>query len=125
MQVDGMTPQMNQLLVQMRALRDSAQNGLQPAAKMELDQARASDPVRLAQSAPAPSFSAVLNGAVAQVNDLQQTSSRTTNGFVLGQHKDLVKVMVDSQKASLGFQGLLQARNRMVSAYQDIMNMPI
>ena len=37
----------------------------------------------------------------------------------------LVKAMIASQKASVAFDAAVQVRNRVVSAYQDIMNMPI
>jgi len=37
----------------------------------------------------------------------------------------LQDVMVNLQKASLSFQQMVQVRNRLVSAYQDIMNMPV
>ena len=38
---------------------------------------------------------------------------------------DLAKVMIESQKASVSFRALTEVRNRLVSAYQDIMNMSI
>ncbi len=59
------------------------------------------------------------------MNSLQKNSSAITNDFINGKETNLVKVMVESQKASVGFQAMVQVRNRMVTAYQDIMNMPI
>ena len=47
------------------------------------------------------------------------------NAFSRGEHTDLVRVMVAAQKSNVAFQALTQVRNRVVSAYQDIMNMPI
>jgi flagellar hook-basal body complex protein FliE len=38
---------------------------------------------------------------------------------------DLAKVMIESQKASVSFRALTEVRNRLVTAYQDIMNMSI
>ncbi|MCL4171007.1 UNVERIFIED_CONTAM: hypothetical protein GTU68_029682 [Idotea baltica] len=52
-------------------------------------------------------------------------SGARTNAYVSGESTDLVGTMVASQKANLGFQALVATRNRVVSAYQDIMNMPI
>ena len=105
----------NAVLQQMRTLR--AATSIQPPSVSET-----------AKSSTAPqadSFGHMLKQAVGSVNDLQSTSGHSANEFVSGKHNDLVKVMVDGQKASIGFQSLVQVRNRMVTAYQDIMNMPI
>lgn len=111
-----------QVLQQMRALRAQAQAG---AGIVQAPQADvASQPVNAARETT-PSFPTMMRNAIDSVNHLQRTSSKTSTDFLAGRHNDLVKVMVDSQKSSVGFQGLLQARNRLVSAYQDIMNMPI
>jgi flagellar hook-basal body complex protein FliE len=45
--------------------------------------------------------------------------------FDLGIETDLSKVMVDQQVSSLGFQLTLNVRNKMLSAYKDILNMPV
>ena len=105
----------NAVLAQMRALRDRAQISA-PAGLVEQD---STGTVKNAD------FGGALKNAIDNVNRLQQTSSATSNDFLLGKENDLVKVMVDSQKANLGFQAMVQVRNRMISAYQDIMNMPI
>ena len=43
----------------------------------------------------------------------------------MGDVQDLSKVMVSQQVSSLGFQMVLNVRNKMLSAYKDIMNMPV
>jgi flagellar hook-basal body complex protein FliE len=43
----------------------------------------------------------------------------------MGEVQDLSKVMVSQQVSSLGFQMVLNVRNKMLSAYKDIMNMPV
>lgn len=103
----------------MRALRAEAQQG--PAINETSNADRRADTGKV----DAPGFSALIRSAIDNVNELQSTSSKTSNDFLAGKHNDIVKVMVDSQKSSIGFQAMLQTRNRMVSAYQDIMNMPI
>ncbi len=70
-------------------------------------------------------FSAMLGGALKQVNALQKASSKAANDFVTGKSDDLVGAMLASQKSSVAVQATIQVRNRVVSAYQDIMNMPI
>ncbi len=109
----------NAVLAQMRQVRAQAQMGLQGPARTELDVT-----AKVAGSNQAD-FGNIVKSAIDQVNQLQSTSSRSANDFLTGKSDDLVKVMVDSQKAGLGFQAVVQVRNRMVSAYQDIMKMPI
>ena len=110
------------VLQQMRALRTQAREGVVAAEGM-----RAADSTREAATVngSTSTFGSHLKNAIDTVNQLQKTSSATANGFLTGEHNDLVRVMVDGQKSTLGFQAMVQVRNRMISAYQDIMNMPI
>lgn len=62
------------------------------------------------------------------VNDLagaQAKASESAKAFELGKTSDLASVMVDQQISSLGFQFALNVRNKALSAYRDIMNMPV
>ncbi len=68
-------------------------------------------------------FASTLKGMVNSVNDLQAKSSVLQSQFSSGDKStSLSQVMVASQKAGLSFQTMLQVRNKLVSAYQDIMN---
>ena len=72
------------------------------------------------------SFADLLGNAVNKVNDVQQASNQLSNAFEIGtKGVDLTDVMVSSQKASVSFQALTQVRNKLVQAYQDIMQMPV
>lgn len=105
------------VLAQMRQMR--AQAGNQVADRLpSLDKSNV-NPGSKAQ------FDSVLGDALSKVNALQLESGARTNAYVSGESTDLVGTMVASQKANLGFQALVATRNRVVSAYQDIMNMPI
>ena len=54
------------------------------------------------------------------------TAARFANAFEVGQSGvDLTDVMIASQKASVSFQAMTQVRNKLVQAYQDIMQMPV
>ena len=71
-------------------------------------------------------FAGELQKSLQRVNDAQQHSYKQAQAFELGQPDvTLNDVMVDLQKANIGFQMSLQVRNRLVAAYQDIMNMPV
>lgn len=112
--VESVLAQMRQMQSQATALPDSAQ-------LQRLDQSTATQQV----SPASDSFGHMLSDALSSVNELQQNSSALAKGFVAGEHQDLVGATVASQKSSLAFQAVVTARNRMVAAYQDIMNMPI
>lgn len=71
-------------------------------------------------------FSGMLKSAVNQVNESQQAAGKLSAAFATGDTKaDISEVMVALQKASVSFQAMTQVRNKLVAAYQDIMNMQV
>ena len=54
-----------------------------------------------------------------------QNQLRITRDYELGREQDLSKVMINQQVSSLGFQLTLNIRNKVMTAYKDIMNMPV
>ncbi|MCF7966989.1 MAG: flagellar hook-basal body complex protein FliE [Methylobacter tundripaludum] len=71
-------------------------------------------------------FAAMLKQSIGAVNDTQQTAGKMAEAFEQGDtNVSLAEVMVASQKASVSFQAMLQVRNKLVEAYQDVMNMPM
>ena len=76
-------------------------------------------------SAPA-SFGGALDQALRAVSASQNEATRLAEGFVRDPSQvSLEAGMVAMQKAQIGFQSALHVRNRLVSAYSDIMNMPV
>lgn len=72
------------------------------------------------------SFADLLGSAVNKVSDTQKAAGQLANAFEIGKSGvDLTDVMISSQKASVSFQALTQVRNKLVQAYQDIMQMPV
>jgi flagellar hook-basal body complex protein FliE len=63
--------------------------------------------------------------ALDSVADAQKIAADTTRNFELGIENDLTKVMINQQVSSLGFQLTLNTRNKVLSAYKDIMSMPV
>ena len=77
----------------------------------------------VAQSSP---FAAMMKSGIDQVNQTQASASAMSTAFERGvPGVELVDVMLESQKANVSFRALTEVRNRFVSVYQDIMNMPI
>ena len=71
-------------------------------------------------------FGAALQSAMQQVNAAQQDATRLQQEFDLNApNVNLHDVMISLQKASLSFQTMVQVRNKLVSAYQEVMNMQV
>lgn len=83
-------------------------------------------PAQATQAVGGADFSQVLKSAIDQVSQAQQQAHQMTENFASGQSNvNLQDVMVNLQKADLSFQQMVQVRNKLVSAYQTIMNMPV
>jgi flagellar hook-basal body complex protein FliE len=79
-----------------------------------------------AKSNPAVDFSQVLKTAVDQVNSAQLETNKLAKQFEMGEpNANLQDVMISLQKANISFQTMVQVRNKLVNAYQDIMNMQV
>ena len=78
------------------------------------------------ESGGAGDFGVLLKSAIENVNDVQQQAGKLTDSFEKGDSQtDLTEVMVALQKAKISFQAMVEVRNKLVVAYQDIMNMSI
>jgi flagellar hook-basal body complex protein FliE len=73
----------------------------------------------------AEGFGNTIASALKSVNDQQTKASALSASFESGATTDIVQVMVERQKASLSFEATLQVRNKLLSAYRDIMNLPV
>lgn len=98
------------ILEQNRALQRAAGAGIAPA-----DDARKAD----------GGFGTALQGALSRVNALQEESSAVAAAYEKGETTDIAAVMLSRQRASVGFEATLQVRNKLLSAYKDIMSMPV
>lgn len=102
----------DQVLSEMRRITSVAQGGISEA------------------GAPAAikggDFSTILEQSINKVNETQKTAGAMANSFSAGNtDADLGQVMVALQKASVSFQAMTQVRNKLVSAYQEVMSMQV
>ena len=74
---------------------------------------------------PSASFKEVLMQNIAQVNQLQQDAEMAIEDLAAGRRDDLDGVLIAKQKADLAFQLLLQVRNKMLGAYDEIKQMRV
>ena len=79
-----------------------------------------------AEGAGSVDFAQTLKSAIDQVNQAQQGANGMAEKFAAGDsNTNLHEVMIELQKASVSFQEMIQVRNKLVSAYQDMMNMQV
>jgi flagellar hook-basal body complex protein FliE len=82
--------------------------------------------VQKTQSTGKIDFADALKASLNQVNQSQLNAEKMGKSFVMGDDRvSLSDVMIAGQKANISFQATVQVRNKLVSAYQDIMNMQI
>jgi flagellar hook-basal body complex protein FliE len=70
-------------------------------------------------------FTDAMRTALNQVNEMQSQSSAISEAYERGETTDIAAVMLARQQASIGFEATLQVRNRLLTAYRDIMSMPV
>ncbi len=111
-QIAAMTAQLRAAVARMQAPQEAAATAAQAAGG--------------ATSAEKPDFAKALKTQLDQVNAMQQHSDQLGKRFALGDDSvHLSDLMVASQKAGIAVQATVQVRNKLVSAYQDIMNMQV
>lgn len=74
---------------------------------------------------PGLDFVTAMRSAVQSVNSDARQAEQATTAFVEGETTDIAAVMLARQQASIGFEATLQTRNKLLSAYKDIMGMPL
>ncbi|MBK4716721.1 MULTISPECIES: flagellar hook-basal body complex protein FliE [Tenebrionibacter/Tenebrionicola group] len=107
----------NSVIENMQALAAQASGGIQPPAFSRGD---------ALQNKTEVNFSDLLMNSVKSLNEVRNHASMQTEKFMLGAPDvSLNDVMVDMQKSSLALNLGVQVRNKLVSAYQEVMSMPV
>ncbi len=76
-------------------------------------------------SASGGAFAESLKGALAQVNDAQLQANQAVDALVTGRTENIHDAMIALQKADVSFQLMMQVRNKLVSAYEEIQRIQI
>lgn len=115
--------QIDSVLAQIRSLQAQTRIGV-PAIAKPMDNVQGSGTV--AGGADRVSFANVLKQGLEAVNAQQAKASDAAARFDRGEPGlELSQVMLEANKSQVAFRATVEVRNRLVSAYQDIMNMPI
>lgn len=100
----------NELLSQIRSIS----NQVEPNIKIKQDGNEES------------SFSTVLKTSLDKVNEQQMSAADLATRFEQGDSSvELSRVMIEMQKARVSFEAVKQVRNQLVTAYQEVMSMPV
>ena len=75
--------------------------------------------------AGAKSFGDMLKDSIAEVDRLQKTADDAVKQMAAGGEKDVHQTMIALEKASISFQLMIQVRNKIVSAYQEVMRVQV
>ena len=103
------------LLAQMRVME--AQAAAKPVTPNAIENAQQPDKTE---------FSTVLKNSIDAVNETSMQAGKLADAFEKGDSNvSLAELMISMEKASVSFQAMTQVRNKLLSAYQDIMNMPV
>jgi flagellar hook-basal body complex protein FliE len=106
------------LLAQMRSAMAVAQGGVAPLAPKTTAGATGTNGTT--------DFASVLKSSLDGVAQMQNNAESMQQAFVLGDNNvNLSDVMINSQKANIAFQTTVQVRNKVIAAYNDIMNMQV
>ena len=70
-------------------------------------------------------FGQSIQKVLEQVNELQTQSKDMVDRYQRGESVPLTEVVLATQKSSLAFEATLQVRNKVLKAYEDILNMPV
>jgi flagellar hook-basal body complex protein FliE len=76
-------------------------------------------------SAEGTSFADTLKNAVSSVNEMSHESNKKIQQLATGETKNIPDVLITAEKASVAFKLLMQVRNKIVEAYQEVMKMQV
>jgi flagellar hook-basal body complex protein FliE len=82
-------------------------------------------PAKGAEAAPKESFTSHLKNALGEVNDLQQKADQAIQQLVGEGKGDLQETMIALEKADVSFRLMMQIRNKVLEAYQEIMRIQV
>ncbi len=112
----------SQLLGQLRAMAQQVNNG---AATQESYNGL-NMPIQGVRRSEGGDFSSLLAKSINRIDAMQQSSSNLAEAFEMGDpNVTLPEVMMAKAKAGIAFEGMVQVRNKMVDAYQEIMRMQV
>lgn len=103
----------NEMLARMQQMQLQANAGTAVAAHTQV------------ASLSTPSFKDVMKSAIDNVDQQQHIAGQKQKAIEMGTSDDLSGTMIESQKASVAFSAMIQVRNKLTQAFDDVLNMPM
>ena len=97
---------------------------IDPSARVDAAWANPQKPTQLYEK-PAKTFTEILKTSISEVNHLQLETDGAIQELVSGKEKNVHEVMIAMEKSSLSFELLVQVRNKVLAAYDEIKRMQI
>ena len=91
---------------------------------LRIEDAQANESTRVNETSDL-SFSEIAKNALNEVTAVQESSMAMREAYDRGEDVPLTNVVLAMQKSSLAFESTLQVRNKVLKAYEDILNMPV
>jgi flagellar hook-basal body complex protein FliE len=82
-------------------------------------------PPAVASPTGGAAFQSVFSDAISSVQNYQQNAQTSINSFLSGEGEEIHQVALKTQQAELSFDLFMQVRNKLVSAYQEVMRMQV
>jgi len=123
MSINSVTSHANiaSMLQTLKSVQHQASSGVNPAGVNPT----AINPGLQTPAVGKPAFTDMVRNAVSEVNQTQQHSRSLQTAYERGEPVPLHEVVLGMQKSSLAFEATLQVRNKVLKAYEDILNMPV
>ena len=91
----------------------------------EIRDSKVKGQVQLPGAAEGKSFADTLKEAVKSTNELQKDSDKAMQDLATGKNTNVADVMITAEKADIALKLMVQVRNKIIEAYQDIMKMQV
>ena len=77
------------------------------------------------EQAQSPDFVDLLKGAIEQVNAIQHESGRLEDSVARGESMNIHQAIIAGEKAGLSFRLMMQVRNKLIEAYQEVLRIQV
>ena len=82
-------------------------------------------PTKTNRSVPTPGFTDSLKESIEKVNELQTKAHQAMENLAAGRSQNIHETMIAIEQAEISFKLMAQVRNKILSAYQEIMRMSV
>ncbi len=83
------------------------------------------EPLQQKHATTGPSFAEAINDALREAQDIQNNAEKAIQAFANGEVKDIHTVVLAMEKADMSLQTLMQVRNKLLTAYEEISRMQV